>query len=173
MNARLMDVDDSLPWNVVLVEQQVRLALELRLRAQRENLRRHSCTWHGAHARWGHVPNPTVDDGSLLGGHGRCHSNSRGHGRIRMAAGAVAAAAFAAVARSGQSFSLSLPLHIGPLLAARQTLRLPLAQRMLEPSSIHIQQALLHHAMCLFDTSMSSCTWFLVSSALFSSTHSS
>ena len=44
--------------------------------------------------------------------------------------------------------------------SARQTLRLPLALRMLNPASIRIHHALLHHVMCLFDTSMSSCLEF-------------
>ena len=56
-----------------------------------------------------------------------------------------------------------------PLLAARQTLRLPLALCMLDPSSI---RAIFHHVMCLFGTSSPSCTDFLFSSSLFTSTHS-
>ena len=59
------------------------------------------------------------------------------------------------------------------LLAARQTLRLPLALRMLDPSSIRTHHSFLHHVMYLFGTSLPSCAEFLVSSTLFSPTHSS
>ena len=55
------------------------------------------------------------------------------------------------------------------LLAARQTRRRPLALRMLDPSSIRIHHAFLNHVMCLFDTSLSSQIWFLLSPSLFSS----
>ena len=71
--------------------------------------------------------------------------------------------------------SLRPSLHRGLLqplsLAARQTLRLPLTLRMLDPSSIRIHHDLLHHVMCLLDTSLSSHVEFLLSSP-FSPTHS-
>ena len=66
MNARVFDVDDSLPWNLELV----RLALELRLRAVRGNVRRHSLNWHGAIVRVAkrpqHPENPTLGRCGLL-----------------------------------------------------------------------------------------------------------
>ena len=51
--------------------------------------------------------------------------------------------------------SVSIASLFGRSLAARQTLRLPRALRMLDPSSIRIHHALFHQVMCLFDTSMS------------------
>ena len=59
------------------------------------------------------------------------------------------------------------------LLAARQTRRLPLALLMLDPSSIRIHHARLHHVVCLFDTSPSSYIQFLFSLSFLSPTHSS
>ena len=71
------------------------------------------------------------------------------------------------------SFLISLPhrLDIGylssaALLAARQTLRLPLALRMLNPSSIRI----LHHVKCLFDIVVL-VRWLFLFSCSFLQTH--
>ena len=47
------------------------------------------------------------------------------------------------------------------LLAARRSCAFPLALRMLDPSSMRIHHAFLHHVMCLFDTSFSSCIGFV------------
>ena len=55
------------------------------------------------------------------------------------------------------------------LLAARQIRRRPRAVRMCGPLSTRIHHAFLHHVMCLFDTSCSSCIEFV---SLLSSTHS-
>ena len=60
---------------------------------------------------------------------------------------------FASSARHRISSTMSPSrAHSAALLAARQTRRRPLALRMLDPSSIRIHHAFLHHVMCLFDT---------------------
>ena len=82
---------------------------------------------------------------------------------------------FVSLGDFGLTLGLCEPVSIASLfklLAARQTLRLPLALRMLDPSSIWIHLAVLHHTMCLLDTSLSSHVGPLFSSSLFSSTHS-
>ena len=74
-------------------------------------------------------------------------------------------------------FSLSPPATLSvsrvsraALVAARHTLRRPRAVRKCGPLSTRTHLASFHHAMCLFDTSLSSCIEFV---SLFASTHSS
>ena len=79
------------------------------------------------------------------------------------------------------SFPISLPLPLrlssgssracsAALLAARHVRRRPRAVHKGVPLSTQIHQAFLHHLMCLFDTSFSSCVEFI---SFFASTHSS
>ena len=55
-----------------------------------------------------------------------------------------------------------------PFLAARQTLRRPLALCMLDPSSIRTHHALFHRVMCLFVTLLFSYVWLVFPFSLFS-----
>ena len=80
-------------------------------------------------------------------------------------------------------FGLSLDLSLSypspsrafsaALLAARHTLRLPLALRILDPSPFWIHHALRHHVVRLSDTALSTYVRFMFSSSLFSPTPSS
>ena len=123
------------------------------------------------------------------------------HWRFRVAAAAAVAAAIAAVVGKRITmcrvfslrcvsvslpfyFPISLPLHLrleveslrtlssSRASSARQTRRLSLALRMVDPSSIRIHHVLFHHVMCLLDTSLYSFIKFLLSSSFFSPKHS-
>ena len=74
--------------------------------------------------------------------------------------------------RFGGELPSPSPASSAALLAARQTLRLPVALCMLDPSSIQIHRGLFYHVMCLFATSLSSCVNFLFSYSSLSPTHS-